>query len=60
MTPAQYDAIQMILEDGERFKANDLNIRQQTMRAISARAWVCFDARGFASVTDAGMAALDF
>ncbi len=60
MTRAQYDAIQLILQDGERFRLIDLNIGHRTMKAITVRGWVKEDARGFLSVTDAGMAALDF
>lgn len=40
MTRTQYDAIQEIAENGERFRACDLNIRPQTFAAIAKRGWV--------------------
>lgn len=40
ITPAQYDALMEIADKGERFKANELNIRPQTVKAIATRGWV--------------------
>lgn len=51
MTAAQYDAIIEIAENGERFKAHDLNIRPQTVDAIAKRGWVEI-VNGHAMVTD--------
>lgn len=40
MTAAQYDAIMEIADNGERFKAYDLNIRPQTVAAIAKSGWI--------------------
>lgn len=51
ISKAQYDAILEIAQNGERFKASDLNIRTATVAAIAKRGWIEV-VNGHAFVTD--------
>ena len=57
ITQAQYDALIEIAENGERFKANELNIRPQTVEAIAKRGWIEV-INGYAFVTGKAWAEL--
>jgi hypothetical protein len=58
MSPAQYDAIMEIAENGERFAPQDLNVPRRTVASLARRGWIAI-AAGRAIVTPAGWLAVE-